>query len=95
MAHKESIQAPKYVSDSWKEACAWLKKLPNFDSVSSALATYQALKPTTKQVIEMLEANHSNNTERETLAYLQRYICGLGSDALPKFLRFCTGGDVM
>lgn len=95
LAYKELSQIPKFITLSWKEPCKFLKNLPEFHSKESVLATYLSRIPKSKQVIELLEASPENNAQRDTLAYLQRYIRGLEGDSLSKFLRFCTGGDVL
>ena len=72
-----------------------LKANASFDSVSAFLSMLKNLEPNTKQVVKMMNATPSNNAEIDALSYLKRYIRGIQEDNLRKFLRFCTGGDVI
>ena len=96
MAHKELIQKTRFVMNPWKEIMKpALKANASFDSVSAFLSMLKNLEPNTKQVVKMMNATPSNNAEIDALSYLKRYIRGLQEDNLRKFLRFCTGGDVI
>lgn len=95
LAHKEIIQTPQYVSECWRKPCEALRRDKNFESVSSVLALYQNVKPTTKRVVDLLVANPGTNAERDAFSHLKRYVRGLDDIMLAKFLRFCTGSDVL
>ena len=46
-------------------------------------------------MIALLDANAETNAQRETMSYLKQYVSGLESEKLTKFLRFCTGSNMM
>ena len=95
ISHKELIQMSEYVTKCWNNILHHLKKRAEFQSVESLLHFYCSAVPSTRQVIALLKAEPNNNAERDVFGYLKRYVRGLQDTMLSKFLRFCTGSDVI
>lgn len=92
VAHKELVQATKYISDSWKKPLEQLRNLKEFKSIDAIHQLYDKVRPTNKKVLELIkEAIPNTSADREALNYLRRYIRGLSNEKLSSFLRFCTG----
>ena len=95
VAHKEVIQRAKYVADCWNGIFRKSRadsKLSTLEGVSSA---YQALEPTMKKVLGMLDAMPVTNAERAALDYFKRFVRGLEIPQLKCLLMFITGADVI
>lgn len=93
IAHKELIQGPEYVAHYWRRVLALLK--PTFPLMASLNAIYDELLPSNIRVIEKLKAVVKNDRERDSLKHLKRYIRGLDSEKLAKFLHFVSGSELM
>lgn len=93
IAHKELIQTPRYIVDSWSTPLAALHQ--EFASTDLLLQLFARATPTTKKVIALLDANPETNAQRDALSYLKRYVRGLEGEKLTKFLRFCTGSNML
>ena len=92
IAHKEIIQAPSYIRESWESIFLYTKideKLSDFEDL------YEFLRPTNKKVINLLSANPKTSAESTSLGHLQKYIHMLRHEDIKTFLRFCTGADVL
>lgn len=93
IAHKELIQKPKYVSDCWVEILSPIKYfIPSNDALCQI---YKSLYPTSSKICRLIRANPTNPAESEAVSYLKRWIKGLDENNLTKFLRLCTGSDVV
>ena len=90
LAHKELLQAPKYIRDAWATVFA---NHPQFDSVEALTEVILRSQPSVKKVWEMLKYECNNNAERETIEYLKKFIRGLDYEKLCRFLKFATGAD--
>ena len=95
IAKQELVQKPYLMVSTWSNILTTLKKYPEFSSVSSVIAYYNTVKPTTKRVLKMLQCDPLNDAERDCLKYLQNYIRGLDQNFLAKFLHFCTGSNII
>lgn len=93
IAHKELIQKPKYVSDCWLDILSPIKSF--ISSKESLCQIYESLYPTPSKICRLLHANPINPAESEAVSYLKRWIKGLDENSLTKFLRICTGSDVI
>ncbi|XP_052245976.1 uncharacterized protein LOC127854906 [Dreissena polymorpha] len=91
IAHKEIIQAPMFIADCLQPI---LKKLNITEDHLTQL--YTDLIPTSKLVNKMFKFPEVMCAEEQTVAqHLRRFIRELNSDSLRKFVRFCTGSDLM
>ena len=95
LAHQELIQRPKYIANAWIPIVNKLKQHPEFTTIESLHALYEAKKPTNKKVCNLLSANPSTDAERECLSHLKRFIKSLDDSMLRLFLKFITGSDTL
>ena len=88
IAHKQLVQAPAFISQTWTPILQTnLKPL-----VSTSLKAMVEMKPTVSKVLKMVIYPPEAQTQyKQVVGYLNRYIRGLGTDMLKRFLRFCTG----
>lgn len=93
IAHKELIQAPRYIIDSWSTPLTSLRQ--EFSSTDLLLQAFERGQPTNKKVITLFDANPENNAQTDSLSFLKRYVRGLDEEKLGKFLRFCTGSNML
>ncbi|XP_055051696.1 uncharacterized protein [Misgurnus anguillicaudatus] len=92
IAHKELIQKPMFVIDCWKEVTNGQISL----SHENIEQLYKDLEPTPKKVIGFLKFPPGmSNNQAEVANHLKRYIREIDEDKLRRFLRFCTGSDLM
>lgn len=90
MAHKEIIQAPMFVCDCFHPV---VRNLMNSDELEKA---YNKLIPTGSGVIRILFfPENMSADELSTANHLKRFVKELTSDKLKRFLRFCTGSDLV
>jgi hypothetical protein len=90
IAHKEIVQKAMFIIDAFKV------NLYGMMTKEELSTCYRKLIPTNKGVIEKLcFPEQMASKETEVKKYLTRFIRELDVDALGKFLRFCTGSDVM
>ena len=91
LAHKEIVQKPNYITERWSAILRPVKVnlLKDLDIL------YQKLEPTTKKVVKMLKCEPANDAERLVFSYLKRFVKGLESNQLKRFLIFTTGCDLM
>ncbi|VDI27447.1 Hypothetical predicted protein [Mytilus galloprovincialis] len=95
IAHKELIQKHKYALSGMAEAVRETFKmlLPNTEAI---LTMYEARYPTTKRVLQLLQAEPETNCERQCFRYFQQYVKSLhDSPNLKKLLQFLTGSNVI
>ncbi|KAK3101325.1 hypothetical protein FSP39_002703, partial [Pinctada imbricata] len=90
MAHKELIQAPMFVCDCFQPI------LKNMIGESELAEAYSRLTPTGRSVSRILSfPENMTADEIGTSNHLKRFIKELTSDKLKRFLRFCTGSDLL
>lgn len=95
IAQQELIQKPHLMIASWQTTFQQLKLYPAFQTIAAVEIHYNSLLPTTKKVLDMLDANPTSNAERDALKFLQRFVRGLELSKLVQFLRFTTAMDVI
>lgn len=93
LAHKELIQKPQYVAECWKSVIPWLCEC--FPQKEKLVNLYEKLCPTVSRVISCFEADETNEAERDAMKHLKRFVRGLDTAKLGKFLQFVTGSDIM
>lgn len=94
IAHKELLQKPQYIADSWKDIVSTL--LPSFPDFAAISKRYELLIPSTSKILSCLEANPESDGERDSLKFLKRYIKSLDTpQKLSKFVRFISGSELM
>ncbi|XP_041861569.1 uncharacterized protein LOC121652708 isoform X2 [Melanotaenia boesemani] len=90
VAHKELVQDPAYIAECWSCVLKELKLPPGgLDEVFSSLT------PSPRKVIAMLEHETLNKRESQILDFLKKFIRNCTELRLRKFLRFCTGADLI
>lgn len=90
IAHKEIIQTPLFVADSWGAVFRSLKL--SKDQVDDM---YRNLIPTTKKVLKMLAFPESADSFDTSLTtFVKRLVREMDCSLLSTFLRFCTGSDL-
>ena len=94
LAHKELIQKPKYVAESWRETMRELAKtqLGTADGLTQVL---KEKEPTTRKVLALLKTNVSSPIQQITFNNLKQFIRELEGSDLRRFLMFVTGADVV
>ena len=93
LAHKELIQKPQYVAECWKSVIPWLCEC--FPQKEKLDTLYEKLCPRVLRVISCFEADETNEAERDAMKHLKRFVRGLDTAKLGKFLQFVTGSDIM
>lgn len=90
MAHKELIQAPMFVCDCLQPVLKNMMEVPDLNKV------YKKLVPSGKNIMKILSFPEALNVEEiNTSNHLKRYVKELSSEKLGRFLRFCTGSDLL
>ena len=96
LAHKELVQSPKYVSVAWAPVLQPLNaNHEEFLSPASFLNFVESLRPDSKCVAAMLNANPQNENERVCFGFLKRFVRGLNDVHLRSFLKYVTGSDML
>ncbi|KAE8575851.1 hypothetical protein XENTR_v10003965 [Xenopus tropicalis] len=91
IAHKEIVQRPMFVIDCWREIVKPLNLSPE-----KLAKLYLELKPTQQKVYKLLAfPEDMTPKQKEVSNYLKRYVRELDQCTLPKFLRYCTGSDLI
>ena len=88
-AHKEIIQRPQYVVESWSFSMKQLKFF--FNSVEALDKIYDELIPSNSKAIARIEAEVTCESDRKALKHLKRYIRGLDFAKLSQFFLFVSG----
>ena len=92
IADKELIQKPMFVIDCWREI-THNHLLLSPEALTELLTD---LQPTAKKVCQLLKfANDLTPKQKEVRNHLKRLIRELDEIKLQKFLRFCTGSDLV
>lgn len=92
IAHQELVQKPMFVIDCWREVT--LGHI--FISPEELVQLYSDLQPTPKKVCQLLKFPEQLTPKQEEVAnHLKRYIRELDESQLQKFLRFCTGSNLV
>ena len=92
IAHKELVQKPMFVIDCWRE----IIHHHLFLSPEALIELLTDLQPTSKKVCQLLKfANDLTPKQKEVRNHLKRFIRELDEIKLQKFLRFCTGSDLV
>lgn len=81
------------MSDCWSEIISPIKSFIVNKEVLSQI--YVSLTPTSSKICRLINANPTNPAEGEAVGHLKRWIKGLDENFLKKFLRICTGSDVI
>ncbi|XP_019210589.1 uncharacterized protein LOC109199728 [Oreochromis niloticus] len=92
IAHKELVQKPMFVIDCWREIIN-----PHISLSPEALTKlFSELQPTSKKVCQLLKfAVDLTPQQKEVKNHLKRFIRELDNIKLQKFMRFCTGSDLI
>ena len=72
-----------------------LKTFSEFSTVFNVDHYYQHILSTNRNIIKLIQSDPTNGNERDTLGFLKQYIRGLDEPLLRKFLKYCTGSDVI
>ncbi|XP_051940238.1 uncharacterized protein LOC127613309 [Hippocampus zosterae] len=92
IAHKELIQKPMFVIDCWREVTLHRVSI----SLEALNKLCSDLQPTSKKVCQLLKfATDLTPKQKEVINHLKRFIRELDEFKLHKFLRFCTGSDLV
>ncbi|XP_033727554.1 uncharacterized protein LOC117316877 [Pecten maximus] len=90
MAHKELIQAAMFVIDCWSPLLKKMRLPENLQSL------YENLAPNPRRVIKLLRFPEDMCADATaTSNHLKRFIREMDADLLTRFLRFCTGTDLL
>ncbi len=95
IGQQELMQKPHLMVSTWQPVLQTLKKYPPFQTLSALEVFYEDTKPTTKKVLQLLDANPNSDAERDAFRFLQRYVRGLDNSQLLQFLRFTTASDIL
>ena len=94
IAHKELIQEPRFIVDCWSSVFAQNKSTTM--TLQELQLLYTEMKPNAKKVVKMLQFSDSLTvSENEVKNHLCRFVRELEYDMIEKFLRFCTGADMI
>ena len=93
LAHQELVQKPRYVVHCWSPILMMLQDDQGFQTQEGVCEVYENKRPTAKKIMKLLKAETSNETERQTLDHLKRYIRSLERKALERFLHYVSGSD--
>ena len=72
-----------------------LKTFSEFSTVFNVDDYYRYILPTNRNVIKLIQSDPTNGNERDGYGFLKQYIRGLDEPFLRKFLKYCTGSDVI
>jgi hypothetical protein len=93
IAHVELIQKAAFIADCWNSVLA------NLVSNECLYSRFNDLKPTVrgvlKRMVPPIEEAEMNVQDKTVWQYLLRFIRELEAGDLKKFLRFCTGADIL
>lgn len=98
VAHKEIVQKPQYIADSWKDVLQTGLHESKLSSLEGLYSMFEDIEPTNKKVIGMIHASNvqpMSSSEQTTLQYLKRFVRGMELAQLKSFLMFVIGADVI
>jgi hypothetical protein len=95
IGQQELKQKPHLMVATWQPVLRTLKKYPPFQTLSALEDFYEETKPTTKTILQLLDANPNSDAERDAFRFLQRFVRGLDYSKLLQFLRFTTASDIL
>ncbi|KAA0710797.1 hypothetical protein E1301_Tti023617 [Triplophysa tibetana] len=91
LAHKKLIQEPAYVMEQW--ANIFSNAVIRIEDISSM---YENLQPTVRKVVRSVSfPENMNAQQKEIQRYLTNYLRESSTQGLCRFLRFCTGSDLL
>ncbi|XP_038147514.1 uncharacterized protein LOC119787622 [Cyprinodon tularosa] len=92
IAHKELVQKPMFVIDCWREVI-----YPHLSITPEELIKlFSDLQPTPRKVCQLLKFEEDlSPMQKEVGNYLKRFIRELDDVKIQKFMRFCTGSDLI
>lgn len=90
IAHKEIVQKPKYIIDCWEPFLTGLIDCQTLNNL------YEKCDAKPKNILNILEvADNLRQEETTILNFLKKFIRESDKSILEKFLRFCTGADLI
>lgn len=95
IGQQELMQKPHLMVATWQPILQKLKNYPSFQTLTALEVFYDSIKPTTKKILKLLDANPSSDAERDAFRFLQRYVRGLDTNKVSQFLRFATATDIL
>lgn len=95
LAQQEIVQKPYLMLCTFRSALSPLRREANFQCINSVQAFYKKVIPSNTTVIRLFVAHEQSEAERDAFKYLKQYVRGLSPSYLRKFLRFCTGSDIV
>ena len=95
MARQELIQKPHIMTACWKSLLSMVISDNSFCNKAFVAALYEKVIPTNRKLLNLLRAHPKDDSEREALSYLKRYIKGVNEQDLKKVLQFLTGADIV
>ncbi|KAK3606682.1 hypothetical protein CHS0354_023243 [Potamilus streckersoni] len=92
IAHKEILQEPKFVIESWRKVLG-----TNLEMDQNELCEiYKEKQPTVKKILNALNFPDVMDCNQQTTSnYLKRFVKGLDKKGMENFLRFCTCSNLM
>lgn len=94
LAHKEIIQKPRYIASCWNGIFKKIK-FPKAFSPSNLNAVYKRATATGRKVASLFIAENMSLEEQTCMEHLRRFVKNLSLENLKRFLKLCTGADVI
>ncbi|XP_066926475.1 uncharacterized protein [Clytia hemisphaerica] len=96
IAQQELIQRPHIMASAFSRRFAILKHLQEFSSPENVEAMiYEKTRPTSKKLIALLIYNCKDDVDREIIGFLKRFLKGLDTTQIKKFVKFLSGADII
>ena len=95
LAHQELVQKPRYIVHCWTPILKMLQVDSTFKTPQGVSELYDSKHPTAKKIIKLLKAETADESERQVISHLKRYIKSLEGKALERFLHYVTGSNVL
>jgi hypothetical protein len=83
VAHKELLQEPNYIIESWVQPLKTLRNFEEFESIEKLESLYEQVKPTTKTVIELFKAAPSQKCWNRGLCLFKAFFYGFALVEVP------------
>ena len=71
IGQQELMQKPHLMVATWQPVLQTLKKYPPFQTLSALEVFYEDTKPTTKKILQLLDAKPNSDAERDAFRFLQ------------------------